>query len=48
MNIPVEIAAMFLGGLFALQAWTLKELVNVKTQLAALQQALRMKSENSN
>jgi hypothetical protein len=36
VNIPVEIVALFLGGVVALQGWTLVEVVRLKVKVAVL------------
>lgn len=36
MNVPVEIVVLFLTAIFALQAWTLSEVVKLKTKVAVL------------
>jgi hypothetical protein len=38
MNIPIEIVCVFLTGVVGLQAWTLVEVVRLKTIVAGLTQ----------
>lgn len=38
MNIPVEVVVLFLGGVVAMQAWILTEVVKLKTKVAVLTQ----------
>ncbi len=44
MKIPVFILSTFLGGLLALEAWTLSTVVDLKAQVAAINAKMEINS----
>ena len=40
MNIPIQIICIFLTAVVGLQAWTLKEVVTLKAEMAALKASM--------
>jgi hypothetical protein len=41
MNIPISIVVLFLGAWLAVQGWTIRELIYLKTKVASLAQSLK-------